>query len=342
MRVMFSPELVNEPFGDPGLFVDFNFEHRALLFDLGELGALAPRKLLRVSDVFVSHTHMDHFVGFDHLLRLCLGRPTSIRLYGPPGFTAQVEHKLGAYTWNLVENYPGDFFVEVWEVASDWRGLGIRMRCRERFRREPLPPQRFDDGVLRDEPAFRVRAAFLDHGIACLGFAVEEKMHVNVWKNRLADLGLAVGPWLKDLKDAVLRGEPEDTEIVAPGDAGAQRVFTLGFLKDAVLQLAAGEKICYVTDVGFSQPNIERIAQLAADASQFFVECTFLDEDAAQAARKRHLTARQAGELARAARARRVIPFHFSPRYSEREAELRAEVQAAWGATAPASSAAGR
>jgi ribonuclease BN (tRNA processing enzyme) len=123
MRVMFSPELVNEPFGDPGLFVDFNFEHRALLFDLGELGALAPRKLLRVSDVFVSHTHMDHFVGFDHLLRLCLGRPTSIRLYGPPGFTAQVEHKLGAYTWNLVENYPGDFFVEVWEVAPDWQGL---------------------------------------------------------------------------------------------------------------------------------------------------------------------------------------------------------------------------
>ena len=34
MRMMFSPELVNPPFGDPGLIVDFNVERRALLFDL--------------------------------------------------------------------------------------------------------------------------------------------------------------------------------------------------------------------------------------------------------------------------------------------------------------------
>jgi ribonuclease Z len=330
VRVMFNPELVNEPFGDPGLLVDFNLEHRALLFDLGELGGLPPKKLLRVSDVFVSHTHMDHFVGFDHLLRLCLGRPTSIRLYGPPGFGAQVAHKLGAYTWNLVENYPGDFFVDAWEVAPDGQGTGWRMRCRQRFRPEPLPPARFEDGVLRDEPAFRVRAAVLDHGIPCLAFAVEEKVHVNVWKSRLAELGLAIGPWLKTLKDAVLRGEADETEVVATRADGSSQMLALGFLKGAMLQLVPGEKICYVTDVGFTPGNVERIAGLAADASQLFIECTFLDEDAAQAAAKRHLTARQAGEIARIARARRVIPFHFSPRYSEREADLRAEVAAAF------------
>ena len=117
MRSIFSPELVNGPSGDPALYVDFRFEPRALLLDLGDLHLLPPKKILRISDVFVSHTHMDHFCGFDRLLRICLGRDTGLRLYGPPGFIAQVEHKLAAYTWNLVERYPGDFVIEAWEMT---------------------------------------------------------------------------------------------------------------------------------------------------------------------------------------------------------------------------------
>lgn len=336
MRVTFSPELVNQPFGDPGLFVDFNLERRALLFDLGDLAALAPKKILRVSDVFVSHTHMDHFAGFDQLLRLCLGRPASVRLYGPPGFAAQVGHKLAAYTWNLVENYPGDFFVDAWEVDPDGQATGLRMRCRGRFRREPLPPVQCAGGVLLDEAGFRVRAAFLDHGIPSLGFALEEKVHVNVWKSRLAELGLPVGPWLKELKDTVLRNAPDDTPVRVPANQGrSERVLSLGALKADVLQLVPGEKICYVTDLVFSPLNVQRVCALAANASQLFIESTFLDEDAPQAASRMHLTARQAGTMARLAGARRVVPFHFSPRYAQREAQLRREVQDAWAGVPP-------
>jgi len=42
------------------------------------------------------------------------------------------------------------------------------------------------------------------------------------------------------------------------------------------------------------------------------------------------LTARQAGEIARSVGAKAVVPFHFSPRYEGRSAELEAEVQTAW------------
>ena len=46
--------------------------------------------------------------------------------------------------------------------------------------------------------------------------------------------------------------------------------------------------------------------------------------------RKNHLTAAQAGRIARLARAKAVRPFHFSPRYEGREAELVDEVRVAW------------
>ena len=60
MPRLFDSQLVNDPFGDPALYVDLAFERRALLFDLGDLKPLAPRKLMRVSEAFVSHCHMDH------------------------------------------------------------------------------------------------------------------------------------------------------------------------------------------------------------------------------------------------------------------------------------------
>ena len=164
----------------------------------------------------------------------------------------------------------------------------------------------------------------LDHDVPCLAFALEEKVHVNVWKNRLAEMGLQVGPWLNELKRAVAEGAPDDTPVKTPGP-----VLSLGELKARALRLVPGQKLCYVTDVVYGADNARRIAALAADADLLFIESVFLDEDAGHAARKFHLTARQAGLLARAARAKQVVPFHFSPRYSEREAELRAELERA-------------
>jgi hypothetical protein len=42
--------------------------------------------------------------------------------------------------------------------------------------------------------------------MASLAFAFEEGTHINVWKNRLDELGLPTGPWLTKLKEAGARG----------------------------------------------------------------------------------------------------------------------------------------
>jgi ribonuclease Z len=333
MRPVFQPALVNDPFGDPGVFVDCLFERRALLFDLGDIRALAPRKILRLSDVFVSHTHMDHFMGFDWLLRICLGREGKTRLFGPPGFLDQVEHKLAAYTWNLVERYAADFTFEVIEIHPDGRGVRARFRCKGEFRREGQESLSFPGGRLMDEDAFSVRCAFLDHKTPCLAYALEEKQHVNIWKSRLADLGLPPGEWLRDLKHAIVAGLPEDRPFRAWWrEAGAMRekVFPLGELKRQVVRLLPGQKIAYVTDAVYTPENAARIVELARAADQLFIEAAFMEKDAGRAGAKFHLTARQAGWLAGCAGVRTVVPFHHSPIYSDQVDSLRRELEEAF------------
>jgi ribonuclease Z len=329
MLTAISAELVNGVFGDPALYLDLRHAKRALLFDAGEVGKLLPKKILRLSDVFVSHAHMDHFAGLDRLVRVLLGRGSRLRLYGPPGFVERVAHKLAAYDWNAAPRYPGDFTLLVHEL-EDGRGLRrAQFRSQAGFAREDLPAVPAVDGVLLDEPRFRVRAAGLDHGIPCLGFALEEKLRVNVWRNRLAEMGLATGPWLNELKRQVADGLPDDTPVRAcwhDGEGEHERLMPLGELKARALEIAPGEKLAYVTDIRYSAENEARVARLAADADVLYIESVFLSSEAEHAARKMHLTAAQAGRLARAARAKRVVPFHFSPRYLGREEELRAEL----------------
>jgi ribonuclease Z len=333
MRRLFDPQLVNDVFGDPGLFVDLHDEPRALLFDLGDLGRLPPRKLLRISHVFVSHTHVDHFVGFDGLLRVLLGRKDHLVLTGGPGFVEQVEHKLRAYTWNVVHRYEVELVLEVTEVDPGRQGRRARFSSRRGFVREAEEPVAWAHGVLLDEVLFRVRAAFVDHEMPCLAFAIEEKARPRVARDRLAALGVSTGAWLRELKLAVLAGAPADTPIALRWrDRGGEHTMTrsVGELSPIVLDVAAGERIGYVTDLRFTPENRRVLAALLGGVDRLYVESVFLEADRVHAQRKNHLTARQAGLIARELAAKAVVPFHFSPRYEDRTDQLLAELRAAW------------
>ena len=119
MKTNFSTKLINDPLGDPGLMVGLLHERRALLFDLGDLSAISNSELLKVSHVFVSHTHIDHFIGFDRLLRVVFGLGKTISLFGPEKFISNIEGKLAGFTWNLVDRYDESVTLEVTEVHAD-------------------------------------------------------------------------------------------------------------------------------------------------------------------------------------------------------------------------------
>jgi ribonuclease Z len=321
MSWLVQPRLVNGPFDDPALYIDFRFGRRALLFDLGDVSALSSRELLRVSHAFVSHTHVDHFAGFDLLLRLCLHRAEPLHLFGPAGFADRVAGKLGGYIWNLLDESSPDFAITAAEFCEGRIARTARFRAREAFRRQEIEPPALPSGLLLQEEEFWVEAAILDHGIACLAFALQEKLRVNVCKEGIAALGLPVGPWLNAAKAAARRGEPDDFCVDVPGGT-----MTLGSLKERALRIAPGQRLVYVTDSAGHEANVAKIVALARGADQLFIEAAFLQEDEALARRHRHLTAATAARIAREAGAARVTPFHFSARYLGREDEVRREV----------------
>ncbi|MFQ5840410.1 MAG: MBL fold metallo-hydrolase [Candidatus Methylomirabilales bacterium] len=329
MASAFLPRLVNGPWGDPTLYLRLRFERRALLFDLGDLTRLPPADLLKVSAAFVSHTHIDHFIGFDHLLRIILGRHRALALYGPAGFLDNLEGRLRAYTWNLVEGLP------LVLTAVEVRPQGLTTAtfpCSEGFRRVPGPAaQHSEDGCLVRDPALTVQATVLDHRIPCLAFACAEPIHLNVDTVALDRLGLVPGPWITLLKRLIREGAPVETEIPLPAGAGRKVPRRLGPLRAALLREAPGERLVYVTDVAYTPANAGKVIALARGADLFYCEAAYLDRDRDLAAERYHLTAAQAGALARQAAVKRLVLFHFSARYEREAKPLWHEAREAFG-----------
>ena len=328
MRPLLHPSLVNGRTGDPALYIETLFKRRAILVDLGDIAPLAPRKVQRLEHVFVTHAHIDHFIGFDRLLRLLVGREKTLKLYGPAGVIEQVEHKLHAYRWNLVDRFVCDLVFVVMEVDAALATRTARFRLKTGFAAEDLGAGRCADGVLYREPTFTVSTAVLEHRTPCLAFAIAEAEHVNVWKNRLEELGLPLGAWLRELKRALIEHWPDDATIKVGG-----RELPLGALR-GVVTVTPGQKIAYVTDVADTPANRAAIVALARNADLMFIEAAFAQADVALAAERAHLTTSAAGEIGRAAEVRRLEPFHFSPRYAGQEQRMLDEVAAAFAGRA--------
>jgi ribonuclease Z len=321
MKPVFDAAPVNGPFDDPSLYVRILGESRALLFDAGDIGALEMGNILRISDVFITHTHMDHFIGFDTILRASLRREGPLRVFGPANIIDCVEGKLRGYTWNLIKDYP--IRIEVFELNEE-STAHAGFYAENSFCRIDQPSRRFEEVILED-PLFRVRALHITHDIPALAYSLEEEFHININKDMLLSMGLSVGPWLSELKKAVRSGAPPGTEINIEGAPHRLDELT------PLTIISRGEKISYVMDASPENENIDRIIPFVSGSDTLFCEGYFLSEDSGRAMERSHLTAALAGKIAREARVGRLELMHFSPRnrhcadelYREAEREFR-------------------
>lgn len=315
MKPTFHHRLVNNQYEDPCLFVRMLRERRAFLFDAGHIDRLTSGDLLKITDVFVTHMHIDHFIGFDTLLRALLRRETPLRLYGPENIIYSVEGKLKGYTWNLIEEYP--IKIEVFDIGNE-EIRSASFYAENSFKRIDRNVRAFE-GIALKEPPFTVRAIALSHGIPCLGFTLEEDFHINIDKAALNAMGLQVGPWLSDLKKMIRDKVNSDTRMTIES-----REFRFSDLIH-IANITEGQKISYITDISPERENIERVIELVRDSDTLYCEAYFLHEDIERAFERHHLTAKIAGEIARKANVNNLTLMHFSPKYRHEIEKIEAE-----------------
>ena len=318
---------------DPGLVVDVRDERRALLFDLGAR-APAPRKLLECR-MCSSPTPTWTTSPASTTCSARCSAACAAGAVGGPGFVDQVEHKLRAYTWNVVHRYEVPMVIEAFASASTARG-----RTRASTARSASSAAK----VLRAPSARGRRAArrgavsrarrVVDHEMPVPGVrASRRRRSVRVARERIAAHGRsrpAPGcateargsgrqrPTTRRSTDALARsaGEHADGARSVSCVPSARRCRAAYRLRDRPAlhrsQRRSGSRRCW------------------RGVDPLFIECVFLDADRdTRGARTTYgapgrLIARTVGAPGHACRStsRRAT--------AAREAALRAEVQAAW------------
>jgi len=173
---------------------------------------------MKISRVFISHLHADHFLGLPGLIQSMSlnGREEPLEVYGPEGTTSNVNAMLGL-----------GYFKSGFEIVSRDLAPGTRMQF----------------------GSFSVSCVEADHTIPSLAYALEELPRPGRFDVRKAKaLGIPQGPMCRKLqqgRSVTVKGRrirPED--VLGPPRAGRKVVYS-GDTKpsDAVIDLARGADV---------------------------------------------------------------------------------------------------
>ena len=309
MKNNFIIKRINSPFEDSAFFVRNVYKKSGFLIDCGRIGNISNSELLSITDVFVSHTHIDHFYGFDRLLRGFIRADKRIRFFGPPGFINNVKGKLAAYTWNLIKSYT--LVIEVWELFNDRINIAI-FDSKNAFAPHEHTIERSSIDL---SDGFTLEYEFFDHGTTSVGYRIKEPIHINIKKGAMETFGYKKGPWLTELKNN-LREKNRLVKINVETKSGVVQK-DISELEDELVIYSPPQDITYITDVAPTFENYKKALDFAADSHILFIEAMFLKEDILHAIDKKHLTLDMAKSIFMMTGSHYVHFFHFAPKYEQ-------------------------
>ena len=162
------------------------------------------------------------------------------------------------------------------------------------------------EGKFAETQDFYFEAREMEHGAPCLAYSFVEKDKIRIDKEKMKKLGIEEGPILKKAK------EGQDIEWkgkkIKPKD---------------VIYGEEGKKISFILDTRIN----ENCFEIARQADLLICESTYSLADKEKALEYKHLTAEDAGNIAKKSKAGKLILTHLSQRYEGKEKKLLQEAR---------------
>jgi ribonuclease Z len=301
---------------DPVLLLNTRPTGRGILIDCGRVHHLAKRVMKSIDALFVTHAHMDHFMGIDTVIRHNHVSPRTLELFGPPGISEKMSAKFSSYDWNLTEPYWCSFRVH--EIHPDSIATFL-FPGPDGFPRRFAGERPREDKVIYRNDYLRVEADLCDHKIPVLIFKITERASFLVDEAKIDQAGLVRGPWLRQLKKRFYRGNPSGEPLVVlrlrEGNVMEESVEDVAELYESIREEQPPSSIGYVTDIAFTEENLDKLCNLFRGVTLLLCECSFLAGDLDKARVSAHLCTSDINFLVDRLRPPFFLPMHLSKSY---------------------------
>ncbi len=270
-----------------------NYDGENILIDCGEGTQRQFRKArmnpCKVNRILITHRHGDHVFGLPGLMSTfdLSGYNKTLYIYGPKGIKRFLENFLGL---NYVKR---DFEIKIEEVVpkgmtSNAKGGGLKFF-------------ETDD--------FYLEAEKMEHSVPTNAYVFVKKGQRRIDRAKLKKSKLQSGPLLKKLK--------QGKDIVYEDKK---------YLAKNLTYSEGDKKVSFVLDTKVNK----KIIPFVKDSDLLVCESSFLadSENGEKLAKEHlHLTAKQAGEIAKKSKSKKLILTHISQRYEKDIKKLLAEAK---------------
>ena len=159
-------------------------------------------------------------------------------------------------------------------------------------------------GIIVNEDEFTISSAQLKHSVACVGYKFKENDRLRIDVKKAIKLGLK-GPILGKLQQG--KSVTHKGKKIKSSD---------------VTYTVPGKSICYITDT----QDCRGIDTLAKNCDILILEGTLLDNLKDNAVKSKHITVREAAEIAKRNKVGKLVITHVSQRYKNNK-EILAEAK---------------